>query len=576
MTESERPPEPPPDDAPDGDPADGQSTLPTARVTRRERWSLVWLLPILALAVGGWLVVKTLAERGPTITIEFPNAGGLQAGKTKVKYKDVDIGTVTDIAVSDDLQYVTVTAELRHGTDHMLAEDTEFWIARPLITASQISGLETLLSGPYVALAPGTGKLGRRDFKGLDKPPVVTINAPGRRFRLRASSLGSLNLGTPVYYRGIQVGQVVNYNIDKDGKRLTIDIFIQSPNDGLIFKTTRFWNASGIDVKVGVDGVTVDTESLMSVLIGGIAFETPAEPEHPPRAPPKQFFNLFPNRAAAMKEPEFNRLTYVMVFQQSVRGLKVGAPVSLRGIKIGEVTDINLEFEAQQIKILIPVTVEINPDRLGLRRPLEEIRSENPELLKDLIQRGLRAQLKPENLLTGALYIDLDFHQNAPPATEYERDGVPVIPTLPTPLEAATNRIMDILDKIDALPIEEIGDDLRGTLAGTRAIADSRELRSAIADLSAVLTEIRTLTQGLNATVMPEMGPLLRDAQRTLNSANGALSSVQDLVAPDAPASTELVSAMQEVTGAARAVRLLAEYLERHPEALIQGKGGGR
>jgi paraquat-inducible protein B len=562
--------------SPDDRDGGGQAELPSALVVRRQRPSLVWLLPVLALAVGGWLVVKTLAERGPTITITFANAAGLQAGKTKVKFKEVDIGTVTDVSVSDDLEQVVVTAELRHGTEHMLAKDTELWVARPLITASQISGLETLLSGPYVALSPGQGPLGRRSFKGLDKPPVVATDAAGRRFKLRAPSLGSLNLGTPIYYRGIQVGQVVNYHIDKDGRQLTIDIFIQSPHDGLIFKNTRFWNASGIDASIGVNGVTVDTESLMSVLIGGVAFETPPEPESPPQAPPEQFFDLYPNRAAAMKEPNFGRLPYLMVFEQSVRGLKVGAPVSLRGIQIGEVVDISLEFDVRQLKVSIPVKVEIEPERLDLKRSVEEIRAENPNLLEDLINLGLRAQLKSENLLTGSLYIELDFHPDAPKVTEFERDGLRMIPTLATPLEAVTNKVTEILAKVDALPLEAIGADLSATLAGTRAIVDSRDLRAAIADLSATLGELRRLGQGLNANIMPEMQALLRNAERTLDSANGALGGVQDLVAPDAPASTELVRTMQEVSGAARAVRVLAEYLERHPEALIQGKGGGR
>ncbi len=569
MTEPERPASLPPTET-------LEPALPAARVVRRERPSLVWLLPIIALAVGGWLLVQTLAERGPEITIDFPNAAGLQAGKTKVKFKDVNIGTVTDIAVSEDLERVLVTAELRHGTDHLLGEGTELWVARPLITASQISGLETLLSGPYVALAPGKGKLGRRRFKGLDKPPVVSGDAPGRRYRLRATSLGSLNLGAPVYYRSIQVGQLVDYRIDTDGKRLTLDIFIQSPHDGLVFKNTRFWNASGINVQIGVDGVTVDTASLISLLIGGISFETPPEPENPPQAPPDQFFRLYPDRATALKEPDFDRQTYLMVFEHSVRGLKVGSPVSLRGIKIGEVVDISLHLDARALKVSIPVKVEIDPHRVGLQRPLEQIRAEHPNLFRNLIDRGLRAQLKPDNLLTGSLYIELDFHDKVAPVTELERDGLRMIPTLPTPLEAAATRVADILDKIDALPIQAIGADLSATLAGTRSIVDSRQVRAAIADLSATLAELHRLGAGLNTEILPEMEALLRKAQGTLDGAEGALSGVQDLVAPGAPASTELVRTMREVSDAARALRILADYLERHPEALIQGKGGGR
>jgi paraquat-inducible protein B len=572
MSEPEPPAEPPP--RPDTDTA---QALPTAQVVRRERPSLVWLLPIIALAVGGWLVVKTLAERGPTITIDFQSAAGLQAGKTKVKYKDVDIGTVTHIDVSTDLDHVTVTAELRHGSEQFLAEDTRFWVARPRITASQVSGLETLLSGAFVAVDPGGSSKQRRHFEGLTNPPVITTDVPGRRFRLRSDTLGSLNPGAPVYYRQIQVGQVVSFTLDDDGGAVTIDVFINSPQDQLVHTNTRFWNASGIDLKLGADGVTLDTQSLVSVLVGGVAFDTPddlAATGAP--APADQFFPLYPSRSAANEPVYLHKERYLMVFNGSVRGLHVGAPVSLRGIQIGRVVDVALKFDDRKLDFFIPVLVEVEPERIGFAEPREDILKADPDVVRKLIDNGLRAQLKTGNLLTGALYIDLDFYPDAPPAKLSERNGYRVVPTLPTPLEAVTAKVAAILDKVNALPIEVIGNDLRASAAGVRELLGSAELRGAIRELSAILADVRGFTSQLNSELAPELDALLASLKGTLDEANRTLVNANDLIGPDAPLSVEAVRTMREVSAAARSLRVLSDYLERHPEALIQGKGGGR
>ncbi|NBC12522.1 MAG: MCE family protein [Gammaproteobacteria bacterium] len=580
MTEPQRPeppasPPPPTPSAAEGHAGGG--ALPQARVVRRGRPSLVWLLPVIALAVGGWLVVKTLAEQGPSVSIDFENAAGLHAGKTKVKYKDVDIGTVTRIDVSTDLDHVTVTADLRQGSEEFLAEDTRFWVSRPRITASQVSGLETLLSGAFVAVDPGSSRKQSRHFQGLARPPVITTDAPGRRFRLRADTLGSLNPGTPVYYRRIQVGQVIDYTLDDDGGAVTVDVFVNSPHDKLVHTNTRFWNASGIDLELSASGVRLDTQSLVSVLVGGVAFDTPADLEATDTvAPADQFFPLYANRSAANKQVYLHKERYLMIFNGSVRGLNVGAPVSLRGIRIGQVMDIELDFDKQQLDFLIPVLVEVEPERIGFPEPHSPDGQKDARVLRQLVQRGLRAQLKTGNLLTGALYIELDFHPDAAPAKLTERQGYPVVPTLPTPLEAATNKITALLDKVNALPIEGIGEDLQAAVGDARDLLGSAELRTAVDELSAVLSEARGVTAQLNSELAPKLDAVLGSLQGTLEDASRTLDNTNELIGPDAPLSVEAVRTMREVSAAARSLRVMADYLERHPEALIQGKGGGR
>jgi paraquat-inducible protein B len=489
----------------------------------------------------------------------------------------VDIGTVTAIDVSPDLDHVVVTAELRHGSEQFLAADSTFWVARPRITASQVSGLETLLSGAFVAVDPGGSKQERRHFQGLADPPVITTDAPGRRYLLRSDALGSLNLGVPVYYRDIQVGQVTRYELDADGGAVTVEVFVNSPHDALVRTNTRFWNASGIDVQLGADGLQVDTQSVISLLIGGVAFDTPDDLETTGAvAPADQFFPLYANRRAASEEVYLNKERYLMIFNGSVRGLAVGAPVSLRGIQIGRVLDIALKLNDETLDFFIPVLVEVEPERVGLTRSREAELQQDPDVVSKMIGHGLRAQLKTGNLLTGALYVDLDFHADAPPATLSEHDGYRVLPTLPTPLEAVTAKVTQFLDKVNGLPIEAIGDDLQATLAGTRAFVDSADLKRAVAELADVLGELRVLAGQINTDLAPELDAVLARLRQTLEEATGTFADVNALLGPDAPLGVESVRTMRDVSAAARAVRELADYLERHPEALLKGKGGGR
>jgi paraquat-inducible protein B len=546
-------------------PIPSPDALPEAEIAPRSRLSIVWLIPLVALIIGAWLAYKTYSEQGPTIEIEFKSASGLQAGKTKVKFKDVEVGNVTAIEVSDDLDHVLVTAELVAGAGQYLREKTRFWVARPRVTASRVSGLDTLLSGAYIAIDPATeGKAARR-FVGLEDPPLFTTSEPGKKFVLRAESLGSLNVGSPVYYRHIQVGQVVGYQLDQDGKAVSIEIFVAAPNDRLVLANTRFWNASGVDFKLSAEGVTVDTQSLLSVMIGGVAFDTPDSLEEAgPPAEEHQYFPLYANREQAHEQVYLEKSRYILFFEGSVRGLEVGAPVLLRGIRIGRVLDVRLTFEVAAFKFHIPVLVEIEPERIGIVGDREALPQE--ELLDRLVDKGLRGQLKSGSLITGQLYVDLDFHKSAPPARVTNYGGYEVLPTVPAPLEALTTKVNELLDKLQGLPLEEIASDLRDTVKGAKSIVSSEELTRSLAELETALRQVSETARSLDEETMPQLDRTLRQAQITLKSAQGVLSA-------DSALYTELKSMLRELSAAARSIRSMADYLERHPEALIQGKG---
>lgn len=542
--------------------------IPEARVKSRSRLSLVWLIPLIALIIGIWLAIKTWNEQGPVVTIEFKSAAGLVAGQTRIKFKDVEVGQVKTVNFSDDLKTVIVSAELQRTFAEFLTEHTRFWVERPRVTLSGISGLDTLVSGAYIALDPGEEGRARRHFTGLEQPPLIKTAEAGRRVRLHAPTLGSFNIGSPVYYRRIQVGQVVGYHLEPDGKAVIIEAFINAPHDALVTPDTRFWNVSGVDMSLSTAGVQLDTPSLLAMLIGGIAFSTPdtidSGQDH---APYPDVFPLYRNREAALAKTYARKERYLLIFEGAARGLASGAPVRLKGIDIGRVLDIQLQLDAETLAFRIPVLIEVEPERVTLRGSVSA--AERQQLVGRLVKNGLRAQLKLDSVVSGALYVDLDVEANAPPGELSQYGEYTVIPTRAGSLEAMTTQLANVLAKLDALPIEQIGRDLSQAAAGVNALTNAPELQSALDEFATTLAQVRATTTQFNQTLTPELGNMLRESTATLERARTLLSD-------RSPLYVETQRTLQEVGQAARSLRQLADYLERHPEALLQGKGNRR
>jgi paraquat-inducible protein B len=543
------------------------SDLPQADVQSRKQISIVWLIPIVAVLIGGWLAYKGLSEKGPSVTISFESAEGLEAGKTKVKYKDVELGQVETIRFNADLSRVLVTAALVKEAAPYLTENTRFWVVRPRVTASGVSGLGTLFSGAYIGMDPGKEGEPARSFKGLEIPPVVTTGMPGHEFLLRANTLGSLDIGAPVYYRQIQVGQVIGYDLDDEGQSLRIKIFINAPHDKLVRKNTRFWNASGFDLKLDASGLTLNTQSMVSIMMGGIAFDTPTSLEVGGPAQEGHIFRLYETRASIFERTYTEKVHYILHFNESIRGLTVGAPVEFRGIKIGQVVDIKSEFDLKKASPRITVLIETEPQRWKVAGTDREATAEDSkEGLAKLVAKGLRAQLKTGSLLTGQLFVSIDFYPDAPKAEIKYGEKFPEFPTIPAPLQIITARVNDLLSKIETVPIEQIGKDLGDTLQNVKQLSESKELLEAVQALNQTLQDARELAQNLNTNVAPAITATLDRAQQTLVSVEGTLGK-------DAPLQYELRQAIKELGESARSLRVLLEYLERHPDALIFGKG---
>jgi paraquat-inducible protein B len=564
---SERPEEPPERDE-----------LPEVSVAPRRGISMVWLIPLVAGLIAVWLGYTTIMEKGPTITITFKTAAGLVAGKTKVKYRDVEVGLVEDVAIAEGGAHIVATASLDKRAKPHLTEGTRFWVVRPRLGVGGVSGLGTLVSGAYIEVEPGTGAP-TLAFTGLEVPPVVLAYEAGRKFLLQADSLGSLSPGSPIYYRGLEVGEVLGYELVGEGRGVEIHIFVKEPHYPLIRENTRFWNASGIDISLGADGFTVSTASVQSILSGGIAFDTPASATSVETAAEGTSFKLFKDLAGVSEASYTEKTPYVAYFDGSVRGLQVGAPVEFRGIRVGSVTDVALEINRRTTTIRIPVTFQIEPQRVNVldvsgggtmakRDPYED--------MARLVKRGLRAQLQSGSLLTGQLVVALDFHPDSPAAELRTKGKYPEIPTIPSELEEITQSVEQVLAKIGALPLEELVKDLRKTIQDANQLIASPEILQSIVSLNQTLSELQTLVR----TVDSKVGPLLASMEGTSEAAQAALSQAKTtLIAADgfvgerSEVRYDLSLLMKELTEAARSIRVLTDYLEQHPEALLRGKG---
>lgn len=526
--------------------------LPTPTVVRARRWELplIWLVPLLAAAIGLSLVIHAWRSKGPVITVSFTTAESIEPGKTQVKFKNVVIGKVNAVALTEDRQTVSIQIALEKRYAYFATKGSRFWVVRPRIGLGGVSGLSTLFSGAFIGA--DTGGTQEQDtqthFKGLETPPPLTHGEPGSTFTVRSDTLGSLDIGSPVYFRHVQVGRVVGYKLGEDGKDVRIRLFVDNPYDQYVTGDSRFWNVSGINVSVDAAGLKLNTESLAAIVAGGIAFRTPSGRHHGESAAADTTFKLFTSRDMAMQPPNGPPLRLHMRFKQSVRGLAVGALVDFEGISLGSVTHINVEFDPAHNRFPINVTAVIYPRRLG--RASDQFIANSGDAkdkslsggLATLIKHGLRAQIRSGNLLTGQLYIALDFfphdvHKEVD--TSQRRLWVPTVPGSFDQLQAQLARIADRLDKV---PIDRIGQHLNQTLVQADA-----------------------LFKQINGKLAPQASETLRQIQTTLHSLDQSVSS-------GSPLQLNLNQTLLQIQDAARSLRVLGNYLSRHPEALLRGK----
>jgi len=512
-----------------------------ATVKKSKNVSMVWFIPVLALALGAWLVYKNKQDQGPLITISFDTAVGLEAGKTKIKYKDVDLGVVETIDLKKDLSGVIISARMDKEAAIYLNENTKFWVVRPRVGIGGISGLGTLLSGAYIGIDSSQDGIQANSFVGLESPPPRDHTIAGTNISLIADEPGSLHPGSPIYYKQFHVGEIDSVSLSEDFSSVDVKAFVEAPYDKLLNQNSNFWNVSGISAELSANGATVQVQSIESLISGGIAFDSPSVGPDESYNAGETVFRLYDHKRDVGKKTYTEKQFLILNFDQSIRGLSVGAPVDYRGIEIGQVVSVDAQYDEKSDEIYIPVLIEIEPERVGL--PIDDNATITQEIrdFKELIESGFRAKLQSGNLLTGQLYVSVDFYPDAEPVQAETFNGYPQIPTISTDLGEITQNFNEILKKVNKLEIEKIVENVDGAVT---------EIRQLLGDTDNKLVAV------------------LNSVDRTLKDARTLMKGLDE----DSITRYELNVLFKEIQEAARSVRTLVETIEENPSSVIFGK----
>lgn len=547
---------------------------PAAQIHEKRSFQWIWLIPIIAGLIAAYLAWQAISREGPGITLQFRTGDGLTAGQTKVKHKAVDLGTVRSIRLSPDMTHVNVRVDMTRDATAVLTDQARFWVVRPRLTTSSVSGLDTLVSGSYIELDPGQSRgKSETDFVGLEEPPAVRSDEPGHTFDLTADRIGSLSSGSPVFYRDIAVGEMLGYDLGPNGRGVTMHAFIRAPFDGYVRQNTHFWNASGVAFSLGAQGVKIQLESLQALLSGGIAFDVPKDSVETPASPAGTKFTLYGDEAAADAAGYRKQIPFVTYFEGSVRGLAVGSAVELYGIQIGDVTGVKLQFDPSDTSTRVKVELQLQPERI---LDVDQIdHSKLIDIARTLVGRGLRLQLHTANYLTGQMVLAMDYFPNKqPPDVVMEGDAI-VLPNTNGGLDSITTNLADIAAKLGKLPLDEIAKNLNDTLRGVSQLANGPELKQALQALSSTMSSTQELIRKVDVGATPflkRLPEIAQSLQAAVDHASRLISSADSGYGEKSEFKRDLQRLLVQAGDTARSVRLLADYLDQHPDALLRGR----
>lgn len=525
------------------------------RAQRRiqSRLSPIWIVPLVAVLIGLWLVYDNYAQRGPLIVLEMPSAEGIEAGKTLIKTRNVPVGQVISVSLSEDLSHTVVTARMSEDAERMLNAGTNFWVVKPRIGREGISGLSTVLSGAYIQLQPGHSDEPQYRFEVLEHPPVAPPGAEGIRINLISEIGNSLRVGDPITYQGFIVGRVEATEFDPEEREMRHRLFIESPYDVLVTENTRFWTASGINLSLDTQGFSINIESLETLLGGGVTFGIPMGAPMGEPAEPGDTYKLYADANSALQGTFERYLEYVLLVEDTVRGLTKGSPVEYRGVRVGTVVSVPWHFMAPQPdtrqRFAIPVLIRIEPQRLGNDNAPVDL-DEWRERFKRMFESGLRATLESGNLLTGALFVDLNFHDDVEEYTPEHFEGRLVFPTISSGFAQIEQKVSNLLDKLNGLELEPILDKLNQNLATSQATLDA--VRDTAESLQSLLEDpsLQQIPASINAS--------LRELQRTLQG-----------LSPESSAYRELTDTLESLEALLSDLQPVARTLREQPNALI-------
>ncbi|MEQ4452855.1 intermembrane transport protein PqiB [Kosakonia sp. YIM B13605] len=528
-----------------------------ARVQKVRNWSPVWIFPIVTALIGAWILFYHYSHQGPEVTLITNNAEGIVGGKTTIKSRSVDVGVVESTTLTDDLTHVEIKARLNSGMEKLLHNDSVFWVVKPQVGREGISGLGTLLSGAYIELQPGVKGNAPERYNLLDSPPLAPPDAKGIRVILDSNKAGQLTAGDPVLFRGYRVGSVETSTFDTQKRTMSYQLFINAPNDRLVTSNVRFWKDSGIAVDLTSAGMRVEMGSLTTLFGGGVSFDVPEGLDLGQPVAENSAFKLYDDQRSIQDSLYTEHVDYLMFFKDSIRGLQPGAPVEFRGIRLGTVSKVPFFTEGMRQALnddyRIPVLIRIEPERLANQL------GEDPDMsahLNELLKRGLRGSLKTGNIVTGALYVDLDFYNNAQAISGmHEFAGYPIIPTVSGGLAQIQQRLMDTLDKINNLPLNPM----------------IQQATSTLSESQQTLKRLQTTLDNLNKlTASQSMQQLPADMQSTLRELNRSMQGFQ----PGSAAYNKMVADMQRLDQVLRELQPVLKTLNDKSNALVfEAKG---
>ncbi|MDR3531827.1 MAG: MlaD family protein [Rhodopila sp.] len=550
------------------------SAVVRSGIDRTRRLSLIWAIPLVTLIIGAWLAWSTISQRGPLITITFETAEGLQANQSHVRHKDVDMGVVQKVDLSPDLKRVQVTVRMNREAEPLLTDKARFWVVRPRFFAGSISGLQTLFSGSYIDLLPSSeGGEPQRTFVGLENPPVLQSDVPGRTFLLQANRIGSLNLGSPIMFRDLEAGEILGWDVGEMARNITVHAFVRAPFDKYVHDNSRFWNASGATVQLGANGLQLQVESLRAVVLGGIAFETPDDPKITEESRADHTFTLFQSKDAADSSAFKRSVPFVANFIGSVSGLAAGSAVTLRGLKIGEVSSVSLVYDRALDNVVAPVHFTLEPERIAmLELPTN---ADLDSRMRDLVRRGLRVQLESGNILTGQKQLAMDIYRDAGPGQLGKDGDTYVIPVLGGSADDVATAATKLVNRLNDIPFESIGNNLDQTLAGVNALVNDKQLAESVTALRSTLASTQTLVDNLNHGLTPmtqRLPAIAAGLEDSVKRTDKLIGSLESGYGGDSRFNRDVSRMMMQLSDAARSIRVLADLLSRHPEALIRGR----
>lgn len=539
-----------------------QGGLPDVEI-RDQKWpSPIWIIPLTALLIGCWLLFQIWYQKGPSVTVQFTSAEGIEAGKTEIRYKAVTVGKVKKLILSDDLKYINAQIELNKEIGEHLGNDARFWVVTPRINRSGVSGLTTFFSGTYIGMDPGTNTDDQSFYTGEERPPVIAPSENGRRFFLLSDSLGSVDIGSPIFYKQLQVGEVMDYKLLPEQNQVRLELFVRDPYYDFVRTNTRFWNASGAEFKMSAAGAEFRMESLTSLMIGGIAFETPKSIAAGDISKEESEFILYKSFSAAQERQYNEKLYYVMYFNGSVRGLAVGAPVEYQGIPVGQVENIDMKMDSKSLNVRIPVLVSIQPKKFD-----ETIKTADAETaMRQLVEKGMRAKLETGSLLTGQKLVTLSIEKNTEQAQIVSTQFYSEFPTIGSPLDDLPAMAADIMAS------------MQETLDSIKKLVQSGKLDKTVDNLNGTLAEaekaVKAARKMLETVDRKTLPTITTELSKTLQKLQASMAHIDRLTAQNSPTQYQLQEMMEEVTSASRSVRTLTETLQRQPTSLLRGKKG--